>query len=204
MSVGGKTMKRMVPAVIVAAMGLAVLWQATDGLAAFTTEAARRLKVEHHPVHIADVDLTDYSGRRITLPDGKLTLVEFIYTTCPTICQAAGDNFLQLRKRLQAASNADQIRMLSVSFDPIRDDNDQLAGYASLHGADGHIWTVARPRADAVPGLLKTFGITVIPDEFGGFQHNTAIHIVDRNGHLVAIVDTDDIERAAQIAESLL
>jgi protein SCO1 len=37
--------------------------------------------------------------------------------------------------------------------------------------------------------LLKAFGVTVIPDGAGGFVHNAALHVVDRQGRLIAIFD---------------
>lgn len=195
---------RVFPAMIVACAGSFGLWTATDGLGAFTAEAARRLHVEREKIKVPKVVLTDFAGGQIALPDGKVTLVEFIYTTCPTICQTAGDDFFRLRKRLKNSGLAEQVQMLSVSFDPARDDDKSLASYAEFHGADGNIWTIARPQTEALPSILRTFGITVIRDELGGYQHNTAIHVLDRKGRLVAITDTEDIERAATIAESLM
>jgi len=193
-----------IPATIVACVGSFALWSATDGFGAFTAEAARRLHVEREKVEVPKFELTNFAGGPVLLPDGKVALVEFIYTTCPTICQTAGDDFFRLRRRLQSAGLEKQVQMLSVSFDLARDDNESLASYAEYHGADGNTWTVARPRADALPSILRTFGVTVIRDELGGFQHNTAIHVLDRQGRLVAITDTGDIERAATIAESLM
>ena len=46
--------------------------------------------------------------------------------------------------------------------------------------------------------LLAVFGIVVIQDESGGFTHNAAIHLVDRNGRLARIYDQDDIEAALE------
>lgn len=195
---------QLLPATIVAFVGSFVLWTATDGFGAFTAEAARRLHVEREKIEVPKVVLTDFSGRQILLPDGKVTLVEFIYTTCPTICQTAGEDFFRLRRRLEKSGLAEQVQMLSVSFDPVRDDNQSLASYAEFHGADGNIWTIARPRTEALPSILRTFGVTVIRDELGGYQHNTAIHVLDRSGRLVAITDTENIERAATIVESLM
>lgn len=196
--------KQLVPATIVAFVGSFVLWTATDGLGAFTAEAARRLHVEREKIEVPKVVLTDFSGRQISLSGGKVALVEFIYTTCPTICQTAGEDFFRLRKRLENSGLAKQVRMLSVSFDPVRDNKQSLASYAEFHGADGNIWTIARPRAADLASILRTFGVTVIRDEIGGFRHNTAIHVLDQKGRLVAITDTEDMERAATIVESLM
>ncbi|MDH3579270.1 MAG: SCO family protein [Hyphomicrobiales bacterium] len=201
-----KALQRILPTLFVAAAGFAFLWHATDGFGAFTAEAARRQKIERDPVYVAETELTDYTGRSISLSGGgdSITLVEFIYATCPTICQTAGSDFFRLRERLHSSGLADKVRMISVSFDPQRDDNENLSGYAKLHGADGAVWTIARPHLRDVPRLLKTFGVTIIADGFDGYQHNTAIHIIDQSGRLVAIVDTDDISGAAAVVESLL
>lgn len=196
-------LKSFLPAVIVACLGGAVLWQTSDGLRALTAESARRLKVEQQSVPVANMALTDFSGRKISLSDGKVTLIEFIYASCPTICQTAGDDFFRLRRRLEESPLRDTPRLLSISFDPERDNKEALAGYAELHGADGRIWTVARASAQDLPGLLNTFGVTVIPDGVGGFQHNVAVHVVDRGGRLVAIHDTSDIEKTAKTVEAL-
>jgi protein SCO1/2 len=59
-----------------------------------------------------------------------------------------------------------------------------------MHNADGDLWITARPENEqALSALLKTFGVTVIPDGADGFVHNAALHVVDRQGRLVAIFD---------------
>ena len=57
------------------------------------------------------------------------------------------------------------------------------------------LWSLARVQdAAELKHLLTVFGIVVIPDEFGGFTHNAAIHLVDRDGRLARIFDQDDID----------
>ena len=57
-------------------------------------------------------------------------------------------------------------------------------------GGLGGLRITARPEDErALRALLKAFGITVVPDGFGGFVHNAALHVVDRRGRLVAIFD---------------
>ena len=41
--------------------------------------------------------------------------------------------------------------------------------------------------------MMKLFGVTVIPDEWGGFQHNAAIHVIDGDGRFSAVFDTDAV-----------
>ena len=65
----------------------AVLWEGTDGLRAFTAEGARRLSVTEQPRPVPAVRLIDMRGRELTFADevGRSVVVEFMYTTCPTI-----------------------------------------------------------------------------------------------------------------------
>ncbi len=187
--------------------GVSVLWQATDGLGALTTESARRLAAVRAPIAIPAVMLEDMAGTIRPLRSEvtkRITVVEFIYTSCPTICRAAGDALAQLRDRMITKGMASDVRILSVSFDPAIDGPAELAAYGDIHGADGTIWTVARPRVDDLDQLLKTFGVQVIADDYGGFEHNAAIHVVDPLGRLVSIVDIDDIDGAIAAVAALL
>lgn len=197
-------MRSFLTSCVVIGLGCGVLWQATDGLRAITTEGARRIDAMERPVHVPATRLTDMNGRAVTLTDGKVNVVEFIYATCPTICRTAGDDVARLRERLYPAADEAQVRLLSVSFDPARDGPEQLLSYADAHGADGRYWTVARPSENDLPALLDAFGVTVIADRFGGYEHNVAMHIVDRSGRIVRILDAGDIETAAATVEALL
>ena len=169
----------------------AALWQGTDGLRAFTTEGARRLSVTEQPRPVPAVRLIDMQSRQLTLADeiGRAVVVEFIYATCPTICVALGESFAKLSDQIRTDGLAKEVRLISISFD-LRDSPESLKEYAEAHGADGRLWITVRPdNEQALRALLKTFGVTVVPDGAGGFVHNVALHVVDRQGRLVAIFD---------------
>jgi protein SCO1 len=184
-------LRTAIAALAVASAFSAALWEGTDGLRAFTTEGARRLSVIELPRPVPAVRLIDMRGRELTLTDaiGRVVVVEFIYTTCPTICVALGESFAKLRDQIQMAGLANGVRLISISFD-LRDSPEALRDYAQMHSADGDLWITARPENEqALSALLKTFGVTVIPDGADGFVHNAALHVVDRQGRLVAIFD---------------
>ncbi|OBY24425.1 SCO family protein [Leisingera sp. JC1] len=185
---------RALPSVLAAVAGGGILWQVTDGAQAFTSEAARRLDVVQSPRQVPEVLLEDMVGRQVPLlpQAGEVVLVEFIYTVCGDICQISAADFAEIRDRLRAQGA--RVRLLSVSFDPERDTPEQMAIYGDAHEADGVMWTVARPRQKDLPGLLKLFDVTVIPDEWGGFQHNAAIHVISGDGSFSAVYDTDAVE----------
>jgi len=187
-------MARIVLPLLAVLLGGGLLFKATDGLRAVTMEGARRIAVAETQPAVPDVMLETMQGALVPLRSsgGETLLVEFVYTSCPVVCQLAASDFAEIRDRFSASGA--KVRMISVSFDPQRDDPAAMAAYGEAHGADGRIWTVARPRPGDLNRLLDVFGVTVIPDEWLGFEHNAAIHVIDGTGRLVSIFDTDAVD----------
>ena len=178
--------------------GGVALAAASDGFQAFTTETARRVAVGRRPVDLSAVALESQSGARFMLADlrGKWLLVDFIYTRCPTFCAVLGGDFAQLERQLAGPIAQGRVQLLSISFDPTRDPPAQLAAYLGRFRSRDQGWQAARPlTADGLQSLTAGFGITVIPDRLGGYTHNAAVHLVDREGRLVDIFDLGDVDR---------
>lgn len=192
---------------LVTVLGTGVLWWGTDGFSAFTAESARRIDILRAPRPLPAAVLEDQDGRLFRLQDyrGRLLAVEFIYTRCATVCRSLGDAFRQIRDRVPAESLGHDIVLLSISFDPERDDPASLKAYGLSHGADGTSWRIARvPDAAQLKALLDAFGIVAIADGLGGFEHNAAIHLVGRDGRLIEISDLDTpIAFAGKLADAL-
>jgi protein SCO1/2 len=170
--------------------GGAALAVATDGFQAFTTETGRRVAVRRHPVALPRVSLENQSGVSMTLADsrGKWLLVDFMYTRCVTFCTALGADFARLEAQLSGPVAQGRVALLSISFDPLHDSPTQLTAYLERSRAHGTGWQAARPiNVEELPQLMAAFGITVIRDQFGGYTHNAAIHLVDPEGRLVDI-----------------
>lgn len=193
--------RSVVMTVLVAVAGIGVLWHGTDGFASFTAEAVRRAEILRAPRRLPAAVLEDQDGRPFSLQDyrGKLLAVEFIYTRCMTVCRSLGLAFRQIREHVPPSMLGSKFALLSISFDTARDDPARLKAYGDAYGADGRYWRIARLRsaADLKP-LLDAFGIVVIPDGLGGFEHNAAIHLLDRDGRLAWI---SDIEQPIAFAE---
>ena len=132
-----------------------------------------------------------------------VTLVNFIYTSCPTICQTLGAEYTQMQEALeqQSATALRPIQLVSLSFDGEHDGPTQLAAYARLHRADANAWTIAAPLTAAdTRTLLRALGVVVIPDGSGGYVHNGAIHVLDASGTVLAIYDEADWKPALAMA----
>ncbi|MGH8599414.1 MAG: SCO family protein [Burkholderiales bacterium] len=194
--------RTLLASLVVVAVGGAVLTAATDRLRAFTTETARRVAVRQHPVPIPAVTLQTQSGAPVNFDAlrGKWLLVDFIYTRCMTYCAALGGEFARLQHRLAAPVAQGRLQLLSISFDPAHDTPGRLAAYLQRSGSHGAGWLAARPvGSTGLEQLTQAFGITVIPNAFGGYTHNAAVEIVDPQGRLTRILDWGDPARVEQV-----
>ncbi len=184
-----------------------VLWQATGGLSSFTSESWRRASVAAHPRPLPDAVLQDQHGRQFHTRElcGKVIVIDFVYTRCPTICKVMGGVSAQLASRLSDSVDAGKAIVLSVSFDPTNDTPEAMTRFKRVLEPRETPWMVARPlSADGQRALLQTFGVEVIPDGAGGFDHNAALHLVDPSCRLSRILDYDNISDAEKAVRALL
>ena len=181
-------MRTVAASIVVGAAGGALSCSGTGGFRAFTSEQARRISIEQTPRPIPQVTLQDQDGRSFALMDyaGQNVVVNFIYTQCTTVCALLSSGFQRIH---HDSGDGDGVQLISISFDP-RDTPALLKEYAAHFGADGGAWRFARVRdSTAIAPLLRTFGIVVIPDGKGDFQHNAAVHVVNTDGRLSRVLD---------------
>ena len=80
-------------------------------------------------------------GRTVILPteldDGRPVFMNFIYTTCTTICPVTSQIFSMLQQKLGA--DRDKVHLVSISIDPEQDTPTRLRSYASRFRA-GSEW----------------------------------------------------------------
>lgn len=125
------------------------------------------------------------------IEEKKLMIVDFIYTRCNTVCLSLGNEFQQLQELIRSRNMQERVTLLSITFDPLHDTPKKLADYASRLKADENIWRFATVKdTNDLDGLLQFFMVTVINDEFGGYQHNAALLGVRPDGRLHSIADS--------------
>ncbi|NYT86905.1 SCO family protein [Pollutimonas harenae] len=187
-------MRMLLMVLLVACVGTGSIYYQTNGFTVLTTEEARRADVLRHPRSLPDAVLQTADGRAITLRqglrgDGRVAVVNFMYTRCFSICLAMGSELQQLQASIARSGMGDKVYLLSISFDP-GDTPAQLTRYAQSMGADPALWQFAvMPNATQRTAVLKAFGITVVPAPMKQFVHNAAYHLVSPDGRLQRIVD---------------
>src|SRR6202011_5455197 len=90
------------------------------------------------------------------LVKGRTVVINFIFTTCTTICLPMGANFVKL-ERLLGARAGREINLISVSIDPGTDTPERLKDWAAkFHGGVG--WTLVTGSKADIDRLLKALG----------------------------------------------
>jgi protein SCO1/2 len=181
----------------------------THDFQVWTAEGARRLEVALHPVPTPPVrvDGAGIADQPLAglLADGKtVTVVDFVYTRCQTVCLALGTVFQQLQLALKSDDARGRVRLLSISFDPANDDPAALGRYAARMNADPSLWRFVRVAdAAATRRLLAAFQVVVVPDGRGDYEHNAALLVVDPQGRLVRVFDYAEQQLALDYARDL-
>ena len=166
--------------------------QLTEGLQAWTYEDLRQRRAARGAMQAPPMALRDAGGQALEVfggdaASGPVYLVDFIYTRCPTVCQALGSEFHRTQEVLRARGS-ERVRLLSVSIDPRQDTANALAAHGQLHRADPALWTMAAPRSEEGGRLARQqLGVVAVPDGFGGYVHNGSIHLIDAGGRVHGI-----------------
>lgn len=109
---------------------------------------------------IPDVTMRDQLGNQVRfreLLQHKTVAVNFVFTTCTTICPPMGANFGQLRRLLGDRAGKD-VLLISISVDPVTDTPQRLKTWSEKFNA-GPGWTLLTGAKTDVDSLLKAFGV---------------------------------------------
>ena len=145
----------------------------------------------------ADGRVLDTGGKSHELPrftGGKVTLLSFIYSSCadPGGCPYAYMVFHQLQTRLERNPRlAGQVRLVSLSFDPVHDTPEVLALYAGDNARAGRpvewAFLTTGTVKDLLP-ILDGFGQDVFLDidpasgeHLGTYSHVLKVFLIDRD-----------------------
>ena len=116
-------------------------------------------------------------------------VVEFFFTTCPTICPKMNENMVKIQNKFYG--NID-FGIVSFSINPKYDTPQILKDYARSHGATLKTWNFLTGDQDKIYQLANT-GFTLYAGENsnaeGGFEHSGMFALVDKNGKIRSRVD---------------
>lgn len=120
--------------------------------------STKGLKVAMQNYVVPQLSLVRDDGKVVSLPkeldDGRMVVLNFIYTTCPGICPVMSHVFSQFQERL--GSGREKVHMVSISIDPEQDTPARLRAYATQFSA-GRQWQHYTGTVDASVRAQKAF-----------------------------------------------
>ena len=112
-------------------------------------------------ITLPDAALTDQDGRtarfRSERVADRLVVINFIYTTCTTVCPVQSALLADLQRRLGDRAGS-EVALLSVTVDPLRDTPLRLKQFSAQYQA-GPGWRFLGGDKQSVDEVLTAFGV---------------------------------------------
>ena len=135
---------------------------------------------------VPEFKLTNQDNKTISDKDylAKVYVVEFFFSTCPTICPKMNESMLQLQKEFYGNPN---FGIASITIDPAKDTPQVLKEHANLLGVKHYNWHFLTGDKDYIYSLANK-GFNLYAGEnnkvAGGFEHSGLFALIDKDGKI--------------------
>ncbi len=161
------------------------------------------------PQPVRDWRYVTQLGDTVTNKDllGQVYVVDFFFTSCPTICPTVKAQMLRIYERF---ADRKDFKLVSFTIDPKRDTPEAMKAFAEKIGIQAHDrwWFLWGDRF--VTYELDADYLSIAeenPDAPGGFDHSGYIVLVDRAGYVRAYgsgLKTEEVDHLMENIELLL
>jgi len=140
---------------------------------------------------VPSFEFTNQDGEQISnsFYEDKVWVVEFFFTTCPTICPKMNANMVKIQDKYYG--NLD-FGIASFSINPKHDTPKILKAYAKNHGATLKNWQFLTGDQELIYDLANS-GFTLFAGENseaeGGFEHSGMFALIDKEGNIRSRLD---------------
>lgn len=155
-----------------------------------SNDALTFIEINGKPKKVPNFSFTNQDGETITQNDykGKVYVVEFFFTTCPTICPRMNENLVDIQNVFKG--NTD-FGIASFSITPELDTPEILKEYADRYGITNPNWNLLTGAEEDIYNLANTgFNIYVAKvDDEVGFEHSGDFALIDKKGFVRSRLD---------------
>lgn len=156
---------------------------------------------------VKDLQLTNQLGKQISLNKdlkGKILVIDFIFTSCPTVCPRLSANMNEIQKAY-IKKNPDLVQFISISVDTKRDSVPALRAYANRFNADHDRWWFCTGNKDSIFDYAKNeLGLNLdyadTPDDF---VHSQQMVLLDTARNIRGYFDGLDRKATGKIADDI-
>ncbi|MFD2822206.1 SCO family protein [Lacinutrix iliipiscaria] len=144
------------------------------------------LEINGEPKKVPDFSFVNQNGRLITNQDylGKVYVVEFFFTTCPTICPRMNRNLVQIQNEFPDNEN---FGVASFTINPEFDTTEVLKTYAEKYKITNPNWHLMTGDEAVIYKLANEgFNLYTAADSEaeGGFEHSGNFALIDKKGFI--------------------
>ena len=144
------------------------------------------LEINNQPKKVPSFSFTDQNGNTVTNKDyeGKVYVLEFFFTTCPTICPRMNRNLVQIQEEFKGFDN---FGVASFTINPEHDTVEVLKAYAESYKITNPNWHLMTGNEEQIYKLANEgFNLYTAKDDEaeGGFEHSGNFALIDKNGFI--------------------
>ena len=137
-------------------------------------------------VKVPEFSFTNQNQKTITNQsyDNKVYIVEFFFTTCPSICPIMNKNMVKIQDHFFGNPN---LGIASLTIDPIKDTPEVLKEYAIQYKITNPNWNLLTGNKETIYKFANNgFNLYVgeNPEVGGGFEHSGFFALVDKEGNI--------------------
>ncbi len=144
------------------------------------------IEINGEPKKVPAFSFINQNGKTITNEDykGKVYVIEFFFTTCPTICPRMNANLIQIQNSFTEYKN---FGVASFTINPDYDTVEVLKAYADKYGVTNPNWNLMTGDQETIYQLANEgFNLYTAKDDSvaGGFEHSGNFALIDKNGFI--------------------
>ena len=144
------------------------------------------LEINGEAKKVPQFSFTNQDGKIISNEDyiGKVYVIEFFFTTCPTICPRMNRNLVEIQNTFP---NDNNFGVASFTITPEIDTPEVLKAYAEKYKITNPNWNLMTGDETVIYDLAnKGFNLYTAKDDEveGGFEHSGNFALIDKNGFI--------------------
>lgn len=155
---------------------------------------------------ISNLKLINQLGDSFNLNEdlkGKILVINFFFSRCPTICPTMSSNMKPLLKAF-AKKSTELVHFVSISVDP-KDSVQQLRAYADRFTSDHDRWYFAAGNQQEIFNFAKKeLGLKLEAETPDEFIHSQSIVLVDTTRYIRGYYDAMEVMKTTDIANDII
>jgi protein SCO1/2 len=135
--------------------------------------------------------------------DGKVRVVEFMYTSCPDVCAPTTMAMAKMQEAIKAKGLSDRVQFISITLDPEVDTPEVLQAYSQRVGAELDNWVFLRGEEAKLQEIVRSYSFYFQKQDNGLVAHTSRFFLVDQDRKIRALYEMGLEADDAQVVKDI-